>query len=163
MSAEKFEEAVKNVGLMLGFISDRPDKTIGKGPDNLWGVKKDTFIAIECKDEVKLDRETINKEEVGQMENHCGWFESEYGICDITYIMIHPTNKVSSSADFSHNINVMIPDKLNVFKQSLSSFVKEFARHELSTVSDDTLNRILVACKLDIDNLKKKYCVHVVK
>lgn len=163
VSAEKFEEAVKNIGLMLGFVSDRPDKTIGKGPDNLWGVKKDTYIAIECKDEVKLDRETISKEEVGQMENHCGWFESEYGICDVTYIMIHPTNKVSPSADFSHTINVMTPDKLNTFKQCLSSFVKEFARHELSTVSDDTLNRILVTCKLDIDNLKKKNCVNVVK
>ena len=163
VSAEKFEEAVKNIGLLLGFVSERPDKAIGKGPDNLWGVKKDTFIAIECKDEVKLDRETINKEEVGQMENHCGWFETIYGDSDVTYIMIHPTNKVSPSADFSHSINVMTPEKLNDFKQHLSSFVKELAQHELSTISDDTLNKILITCKLDFENLKKKYCIKVTR
>ena len=36
MEAEKFEAALKIVGELLGYISQRPDKEIRKGPDNLW-------------------------------------------------------------------------------------------------------------------------------
>lgn len=35
VQAESFERALKNLGDMLGFASQRPDKEIRKGPDNL--------------------------------------------------------------------------------------------------------------------------------
>ena len=78
-SAEKFETALKELGLMLGFLSERPDKEFKKGPDNLWcGVSNQYFI-FECKSEVNTDRQEINKHEAGQMNTHCAWFENQYG------------------------------------------------------------------------------------
>jgi hypothetical protein len=35
--ADLFERALDDLGEMLGFVCQRPDKSIGKGPDNLWG------------------------------------------------------------------------------------------------------------------------------
>ncbi len=34
-SAEKFKSALQELGIMLGFLSERPDKEFKKGPDNL--------------------------------------------------------------------------------------------------------------------------------
>lgn len=36
VEAEKFEFALSEIGSLLGFISQRPDKEFRKGPDNLW-------------------------------------------------------------------------------------------------------------------------------
>ena len=63
VDSDKFEEAFYKVGILLGFVCDRPDKRIKKGPDVLWGIGCGSFFTIECKNEVKEDRNTINKEE----------------------------------------------------------------------------------------------------
>src|SRR5690606_11467924 len=34
--AEKFESALQELGIAIGFLSQRPDKEYKKGPDNLW-------------------------------------------------------------------------------------------------------------------------------
>ncbi|WP_297908094.1 hypothetical protein [uncultured Parabacteroides sp.] len=79
INAENFETALQEIGSLLGFISQRPDKEIRKGPDNLWGGIENNFFLLECKSEVSESRETINKHETAQINLHCGWFENEYG------------------------------------------------------------------------------------
>ncbi len=101
--SNKFEAALKEIGLLLGFISERPDLRYKKGPDNLWVSPKDrNFFVFECKNEVNSTRQFISKEEVGQMNNHIGWFEEEYKDCpNVAYIHIHQTNIISVSVHFS--------------------------------------------------------------
>ena len=49
---EKFEEALKQIGIMIGFVCSRPDKeTGGYGPDNLWAIDSSKYLVIECKTE----------------------------------------------------------------------------------------------------------------
>ena len=48
IEAEKFESALKNLGEMLGYVSQRPDKEIRKGPDNLWCVSNKKYVFFEC-------------------------------------------------------------------------------------------------------------------
>lgn len=66
MDSEKFESALKTIGELLGFISQRPDKEIRKGPDNLWCGIKNQYLMFECKKEVDEKREEINKHEASQ-------------------------------------------------------------------------------------------------
>ncbi|WP_312702146.1 hypothetical protein, partial [Escherichia coli] len=68
-----------NLGVSIGFVCQRPDKEIKKGPDNLWGDVDGQYFLFECKNEVDENRSEINKIEAGQMNNHCGWFADEYG------------------------------------------------------------------------------------
>lgn len=51
IAAEKFESALKNLGEILGYVSQRPDKEIRKGPDNLWCVsnKNMYFLSVKMK------------------------------------------------------------------------------------------------------------------
>lgn len=79
MEADKFESALKNVGELLGFVSQRPDMEIRKGPDNLWCGTNNEYAFFECKSEVEETRQEITKHEAGQMNNHSAWFEKEYG------------------------------------------------------------------------------------
>src|SRR5690606_11181516 len=130
-SAEKFETAFKELGLMLGFLSERPDKEFKKGPDNLWcGVSNQYFI-FECKSEVNIDRQEINKHEAGQMNTHCAWFEGQYGQSTVKRILITPTKNLSYHADFTHEVEIMKRGKLKSLRSSVKAFFKEFSTYEI--------------------------------
>ncbi|EBS2778777.1 DEAD/DEAH box helicase family protein, partial [Salmonella enterica subsp. enterica serovar Cannstatt] len=88
IQSEKFEDAIHNLGLSIGFVCQRPDKEIKKGPDNLWGDVDGQYFLFECKNEVDENRSEINKTEAGQMNNHCGWFTEEYGEAKCKKIII---------------------------------------------------------------------------
>lgn len=159
MDSNKFEFALQKVGELLGFISQRPDKTIRKGPDNLWcGVDNHYFI-FECKNEVDDNREEISKYEAGQMNSHCAWFESEYGTnTSVSRFLVIPTKKLSYHADFTHEVKVIRKNKLRLLKSNIKHFVDNLRSFNLSEISDETLQELLSEHHLNIDDLKLKYC-----
>ena len=163
-TAEKFESALREVGIMIGFLSERPDKEFKKGPDNLWcGVSNEYFI-FECKSEVNTDRQEINKKEAGQMNTHCGWFESEYGKeSSVKRILIISTKHLSYHADFTHEVEIMQGDKLKKLRKNIKSFFKEFSKFELDSITNETIQDFLNAHKLDINSLKTLYSEKFVK
>lgn len=154
--AEKFELAVKEIGNILGFISQRPDKEFKKGPDNLWGVDNKFFL-IECKSEVYEKREDINKHESGQMNSHSAWFESEYGDLKVKRILIIPTKNLSYSGDFSHKVEIMRKGKLDLLKKNLKSFIKEFKSYKINELTDEKIQSFINHNKLDIADLENEY------
>lgn len=158
VGSKKFEGALQQVGLLLGFRSQRPDNEFKKGPDNLWAMPNNEYLVFECKNEVELSRDAISKTEAGQMEMHCGWFEEEYGTeTKVTYVWIHPTNKLSAEANLTHTIKVMTPVKLDLFKKHLLAFVMEFSKYNLSSVTEESINEFLVNSKLTPKDLKTLY------
>lgn len=156
--SKKFEGALQQVGQLLGFRSQRPDNEFKKGPDNLWAMPNNEYVVFECKNEVELNRDSISKSEAGQMEMHCGWFEEEYGAdTKVSYIWIHPTNKLSSEANLTHSIKVMTPVKLDLFKKHLLAYVMEFSKYNLSSVTEESINEFLLNNKLTPKDLKTFY------
>lgn len=156
--SKKFEGALQQVGQLLGFRSQRPDNEFKKGPDNLWAMPNNEYMVFECKNEVELNRDSISKSEAGQMEMHCGWFEEEYGAdTKVSYIWIHPTNKLSSEANLTHFIKVMTPVKLDLFKKHLLAYVMEFSKYNLSSVTEESINEFLLNNKLTPKDLKTLY------
>jgi replicative superfamily II helicase len=156
-TAEKFETALKELGLMLGFLSERPDKEFKKGPDNLWcGVGNQYFI-FECKSEVKIERQEVNKHEIGQMNTHCGWFENQYNDSPVKRILIIPTKNVSYHADFTHKVEIMKRGKLRNLRNNVRGFFKEFNKYEIDSLSDEKIQEFINAHKLDIDSLLASY------
>lgn len=156
-SAEKFESALKEIGLMLGFLSERPDKEFKKGPDNLWcGVGSQYFI-FECKSEVNIERQEINKHEAGQMNTHCAWFEGQYGQSIVKRILIIPTKNLSYHGDFTHEVEIMRRNTLKNLRQNTKSFFKEFSKYDIQSMTDETIQAFLNTHKLDIESLKTLY------
>jgi replicative superfamily II helicase len=158
MESDKFEEALKEVGEMLGFISQRPDNEIRKGPDNLWCGVNEQYLMFECKSEVNEDRTEINKHEAGQMNSHCAWFEAEYGKeARVDRFLIIPTKALSYYANFTHTVYIIRKGKLRDFKNNIKNFIKDLSPYALKDISDETLQRLITLHKLDVNHIKETY------
>lgn len=155
--AEKFENALFEIGNLLGFISQRPDKEVRKGPDNLWCGIDNKYFIFECKSEVDDTREEINKNEAGQMNSHCGWFQSEYGEADVKRFLIIPTKNLSYYAHLTHEVEVIRKGKLRTLKGNIKSFIKEFKSYKIDEISDDKVQEFLNTHGLNIENFEKDY------
>ncbi len=162
-TAEKFEASLKELGLMLGFLSERPDKEFKKGPDNLWcGVSGQYFI-FECKSEVNPNRAEISKREAGQMNTHCAWFKHQYGEVPVARLMVIPTKNLSYQADFNEKVEILRRGKLRTLRRKVRDFFKEFEKYELSSLSDEKVQEFINAHNLDIESLKSSYSEKVYK
>lgn len=159
--ANKFEAAMKEIGCLLGFISERPDQQYKKGPDNLWMAPKEReFIIVECKNEVLSTRKFISKEEVGQMNNHKGWFDEMYpDKPKATFIHLHSVNTISSKANYVLPVKIMTPEKLDLFKEAIRGFVREFSKYDICTVEERYINQALVKNQLCMNDIVAKYTV----
>ena len=81
-------------------------------------VEVKRYNLYECKNEILTTRLFISKEEVGQMNNHIGWFEENYGAdATVKYVHVHPTNIISSKANYNKEIFVLTPKVLEVLKE----------------------------------------------
>lgn len=158
IEAAKFESALKDIGELLGYISQRPDKEIRKGPDNLWCGLNNYYLLFECKSEVSENRQEITKHEAGQMNNHCAWFEDQYGRdTKVDRFMIIPTKNLSYEGDFTHNVRIIRRNRLKKLKDQIKSFVKELKPYSLEELSDAILQKLLELHHLDIVDFSAQY------
>jgi hypothetical protein len=154
VESEKFEQALMEIGNLLGFISQRPDKEYRKGPDNLWCGVDNQYFVFECKNEVDEQRTEINKHEAGQMNSHCAWFEEEYGKGNlVNYFLIIPTKNLSYFGNFTHDVRVIRKGKLRDFKMNIKNFTSELSKFILSEITDDTLQQLIELHLLNSDNI----------
>ena len=161
--ADKFETALDFIGQLLGYVTDRPDKKIRKGPDNLWCVRNNEYFMFECKSEVKESRESITKTEVGQFNNHCGWFEGVYGgMTKVNRFIFIPTQKVSYEGHFTHEVKVIRKHKLNFLKRNILNFIKELAAYNFSEMHIDKINQLLVTHELKTDDFEGLYSEEII-
>lgn len=78
-SVNRVEEAVAELGRLLGLDSRRPDSEIGKGPDVMWSSGEGL---ITCGFELKTDKDKdsiYTKDEIGQCYNHLQWVRLQAG------------------------------------------------------------------------------------
>jgi hypothetical protein len=157
MPAEKFESALQELGISLGFLSQRPDKEFKKGPDNLWCGVDDNYFIFECKSEVLDTRSEINKHEASQMNSHCAWFEESYIDKDAKRILIIPTKTLSYHGNFTHSVEVMRKNRLKKLKGNVTGFFREFKKYNIKEISDEKINDFINIHKLDVDSIKSEY------
>lgn len=148
VEAEKFESAFYELGKLLGYICQRPDKTIRKGPDVLWCVSNNKFVLIECKSEVLSTRKHISKSEAGQMDEHCGWFESEYGSSDVLNVLAIPTLELASDAYFTRSVKIIRKSNLDKLKRQVKAFFKEFKKYNFESLDVDFVHNNLIVHNL---------------
>jgi replicative superfamily II helicase len=157
VEAEKFEDAIKELGTLLGYESQRPDREIRKGPDNLWCIENNSYLMIECKSEVLDDRKSISKYEAGQFNNHCGWFAEEYKNAEVLCLMIIPTKNLSYHANFTHDVKIVRKSKLRLLRKNIKDFINEFKYYNLNEITLEKIDECLGIHNLDNKSLKTLY------
>lgn len=148
-SASRAEEQFRQLGLILGFESSRPDKEDSDGgPDNLWRMPEDRFVVIELKTEITRHEPTIIKAEAEQLGHSTIWLNSKYGQSAVCLpVLVHPSCVMAREAHLPAEARVMTQDKFETFKSSVTTYIKEMAE------SDDWTSRDNVASGLRRNNL----------
>ena len=157
VEAKKFEKALQDLGIVLGFRSGRPDKEYGAGPDNLWNIASGDYLLFECKNEVKEDRTSIHKAETGQMAISLLWFDREYADAQVTPILVIPTHKIAREAGLRSDVLIIRKAGLRQLRENTLNYLKAFRDHDLMEVTTTQIFAALEANKLTRDPLKTVY------
>ena len=155
---EKFEEALNQVGGLLGFVCSRPDKEYsGHGPDNLWALDTDQYLVIECKSEAIV--ETIKKDYCNQLSGAINWFKSQYSVSNEPIpIIVHNSKIIDSGAFPNENMRVITETELRVLREHIRNFYSALYNHK-DTNDIDKINELLYIYKLRKDDIVKFYTV----
>ena len=154
VKADRFESGMLEIGTALGFASQRPDKEWKEGPDNLWAVRDGEYFLIEGKSEVNLQRSEIHKEESGQMNNSCAWFDKNYKGATVTRILVIPTKKVGKAAGFNQEVIILRPTGLRRFTKAVREFFKEFANFDLHDLSEAKVQELIDSHSLTVEGIR---------
>jgi hypothetical protein len=148
ISSTRFERALDQLGLALGFETQRPDKEWKEGPDNLWLIEDNNYLVFECKNEVDLIRAEINKDETGQMNNSIAWFEREYGKREVTFIQIIPAKKISKAAGYNREVKILRERNLRKLNNNIMAFFREYENQNFESLSVEHINGLLATHNL---------------
>jgi Rad3-related DNA helicase len=154
-SANNFEQAVKDLGNHLGFISQRPENEFNKGPDNLWATGENSALIIECKNEATTL--TISKRYCNQLNGSLVWFENHYPLISKRIpIMIHPYNRFEYAATPHATTRIITKEKLEELRENLGSFITQVAS---CSYDKPTVAGLLKSFYFEHDSFIEKYTV----
>ncbi len=157
--SDAFEEGIDELGKILGFNTQRPEKQYGEGPDNLWSDGS-FYLIIECKNYVKKDREKIYKDETGQMSNSIGWFKRNYPQTKAQPIIIHPANIYGKGAyiNSEEEARVLVQEKLEELKNNILDFFRSIQKTSFEMLDEQKINQEIENAKLSNQNIFNYYC-----
>jgi hypothetical protein len=155
--ADRFEAAVDDLAQALGFVGQRPDKEWKQGPDNLWALRDNEFLLIECKSQVALTRSEINKGETEQMNSSCAWFGRHYPGSQATNVLIIPTNRLANAAGLTHEVTVLQKTGLTRLVENVRKFFAEFRTLDREDLSEKRVQELVNTHDLSVDAIKTNY------
>lgn len=148
VSSNQFEQALADLGSILGFHVQRPDQKYSVGPDVLWLLSEDIGLVIEAKSRKKQSN-SLNKIELGQLLNAVEWFKTEYPKYQYIPISVHP-NKYATKSTVIGESRVLTLDKLNQLIVDTRSLLTKLCESSIKAdeltirceelLSDSTLN-----------------------
>ena len=156
MDSDRFEEGIRELGIAIGFLSDRPEKKTSIGPDNLWNIYANTYWIIECKNEVKSERGIISKSEMGQMHNSIDWFKEEFEGYHGLPVFFHLTNLLAKEAYMYEAFWVISPQLLEKLKGNVEGFYRSL---DLNNLSEKIIMEKLNEFNLDDQSFQREYLI----
>jgi hypothetical protein len=157
VAADSFEGALDELGQALGFETQRPDKEWKQGPDNLWALRDNQYLLIECKNQVDKNRKEVNKDETGQMNNSCAWFRKHYGDVPVKNVMIIWTRTIGQAGGFNEPVEICTDSALAKLTKNVRGFFEELRKADLKNLSTTKIQTNLKAYKLTIEDLLSQY------
>lgn len=157
VESETFEEGIKQLGTILGFGSQRPEKLSKDGPDNLWNITGKQYWIISCKNMVDVNRQFISKSEAGQLGNDIAWFSQEYADCKGRLVLIHPKSVFNHDAHLDSKAYVITPTKLDQLRKNVQNFFQSLSEITKDSLTTDMVSKKLSESHLDILNINQDY------
>lgn len=155
-TSKKFENALKDVFILIGYIAQQPEREVGKGPDDFVILGSGDYLVIECKNGTTTD--TINKHDCNQLNGSYNWFNNLYQDEQVRCVpvMIHNSSIFDFSCSPNHAIRVMTPELLEKFKNNIKEFVVAMCQ-ENNFKNIEKINNLIKIYKLGKDSIVTEY------
>ena len=124
-TSNQFEEALKKLGQVLGFASERPEKEQRLGPDVLWVQNDQNAWVIEAKSK-KQPKNRLTKEEHGQLLQSAEWFQTRYEGVNGVRVVVH-ANAFATEAVTVGDTMALTLTKLGELVGSVRTILKELS------------------------------------
>lgn len=156
-----FEAAMQELGCLLGFGSQRPDKMYKNGgPDNLWAVGGLKYYVIECKSGVVDLTKPICKDYCNQLLGAVSWFKRTYSdTCIAIPILVHPCAKFQIEASPSADMRLIDARCLQKLKDAVRKYSKAVIVGGEGFLSVDKFGEALQHLKLSEDCFVQTFTV----
>lgn len=130
-SANQFEQALEDLGLILGFRTERPDNIYRVGPDVLWLLTDNLSLVIEAKSRKNQDN-ALTKEQHGQLLNAEVWFKQKYPNYNCIRVSVHP-NLSATRATVTGQSKALTFSKLNQLIADTRTLLASLCESVMST------------------------------
>lgn len=155
-TAKKFENAIKNVFQLIGYIARQPEREYGKGPDDFVILGSGGYLVIECKNETITD--TINKHDCNQLNGSYNWCINHYQDEQIRCvpIMIHNSYVFDHACSPHSEIRIMTPDLMDLFKKNVHEFIVAVCQ-ENNFKNIERINQLIKTYKMGKEQIVEEY------
>jgi hypothetical protein len=150
-SVEAAEAALQKLGEALGADSQRPEKELNEGPDNLW-----IFSGCGWVIEVKSNNEqSLHKKDAGQIHQSVQWYRKSCAAgTKVVPVIAAKVNNVDRGAQFPVDTRSLMPALLIKLIEELQNFYRMLGtKTELERNAPAVVAQELVRWKLDADSL----------
>ena len=160
VESDLFEEGIDELGEILGFSRQRPEKVTGYGPDNFWHIRGKEYWVIECKNMVIANR-GISKSEAGQLNTSIAWFKKHYDDSLCVPIFIHKARVLEKDAFVTDPVWVLQPEKLEKLKTEITKFYNSLKEFSFDILSLNIIDEKLKENNLGLGDFVKNYLERV--
>lgn len=140
-SANQFEQALADLGEMIGLTTERHDDG-GEGPDVLWLLPQKVAFIIEAKSR-KLDKNALTKDEHGQLLVAQQWFDRNYQGYTSLRICVHPTNQATAAAVAQESFALTL-EQLTALVADARILLTELSESQLTDIELEALCQQLI-------------------
>lgn len=119
----KFEFSLAEVGRLIGFHAQEPEKDFGNGPDVLWAMTDNHFLVLEAKSRAIHDE--ITRDNIGQLLQSGEWFKKTYGnAAKYNLVTLQSPSIKGWNVNPSENTRVIGESSLLLLKDNLRLFAE---------------------------------------
>ena len=153
VQATVLEESLKQIAPMIGAQGTRPEKTYGRGPDDVWDWPSFSWV-IEAKNE-RTDR--LPKSDGGQLHSAMTWFAENYPEREGRPIVVARKPLAEHDAFFPEGTRVLTPVGLDSLVKHVDQFLAALAKKDVIRWTPEEVGQLLIKHELSADQFAAAY------
>lgn len=157
----KFEASLAEIGRLLGYHSQEPEKEFGNGPDVLWAMTDNFYLILEAKS--RAIHNEITRDNIGQLLQSGEWFKKTYGkAANYNLVTLQPPNIKGWNVNPSEETRVIDENALNSLKENLRQFVDGILNYGCKSATSQQIIKLLGIHNLTPSGFRKAYLGKIV-
>lgn len=154
------EQAIMELGLLLGAKASNPEKEYGCGPDALW-IWPEVALVIEAKNQ---NESTLHKADAGQLHTSLEWFSENYVMRASPIPVVYArVSKADRNAYFPSNTRVLLPESMEKLLKSIEKFYLRLAEEQLLSTKPGAIKNLQNSLNLSPKQFVQSYTVKIRK